>query len=299
VTFDFRDAPPPREGPCGNLYRVNLVSCCRVGLKCIVAPHISANHGMYRPMKVLTTPGTITHAIHPAPGTTWGDVGRAVIEGVFSALAPAVPDRVIANQSGYGHTMAIAGIRPDSGEPYVHLSPYAVGFGARATKDGINALCSIINGDNDNVPCEVVEAEFPLRIDRYELMQDAGGPGKFRGGLAPRTDIRILSDGATVSGSFDRYDFPPQGLFGGKPGMTSALILDLGGESEANRPKVGGWPVPRNSIVSHQPGGGGGYGDPHERSRDLVIADVENGYVSRESAVRDYGLTPDLLPDDG
>ena len=292
VTFDFRDNEPQRAAACANIALVNLVSCCRLALKCLVVPHVSANQGLYRPMQVLTTPGTITHPLHPAPGTTWGDIGRAVIEGVFVALAPVLPDRVIADQSGYGHTTAIAGIRPDTGEPYVHLSPYAVGWGARSSKDGINALCGILNGDNDNVPCEVIEAEFPLRVERFELIQDAGGAGKFRGGLGIRTDFRVLSDGAVVSGSLDRYLYAPRGLFGGGPGMTTALILDLGGEGEANRPKAGGLPVPRGGIISHRTGGAGGYGDPRERDPARIRADVENEYVSPEAAARDYGYAP-------
>jgi N-methylhydantoinase B len=100
----------------------------------------------------------------------------------------------------------------------------------------------------------------------------------------------VLSEGATVSASLDRYDFMPPGLFGGKSGMGSALLLNLGQDDEVNRPKTAGIRVPRGSVVSHRTGGGGGFGDPRQRDRERVQADVENGYVSGEVAERDYAL---------
>jgi N-methylhydantoinase B len=139
------------------------------------------------------------------------------------------------------------------------------------------------------VPCEVVEAEFPLRVERYELIQDSGGPGTHRGGLGVRTDLRVLSDGATVSASLDRYRFPPPGRFGGAPGHGSSLRLGLGEADEVDRPKTGGFWVKSGSVISHRTGGGGGFGDPRLRDPQRLAEDVENGYVSDHSASRDYG----------
>ncbi len=290
IVFDFSDAEEQHGGACGNIPLVGTVSACRVALKCLLAPHVSANHGLYRPMRVVTRPGTMMHPVHPAPCTTWGDMCRAVMEAIFSALAPVMPDKVAAGMFGQVQAMAIASTDPRTGEPYIHFMPYAGGWGARSTKDGINALCALANGDNYNIPCEVVEAEFPLMVERYELIQDSGGPGKYRGGLGVRIDFRVLSDGATVSASLDRYKFMPPGLFGGGSATGSALLLNLGDDDEVDRPKAAGVRVRKGGLISHRTGGGGGFEDPRRRDPERVRSDVENGYVSLEAAVRDYGL---------
>ena len=290
IVVDFSDCEEQHEGACGNIPLVGTVSACRLALKCLLAPHVSANDGLYRPIRVVTKPGTMTHPVHPAACTTWADMCRAVMEAIFSALAPVMPDKVAAGIFGQVQAMAIAGDDPRTDEPYIHFMPYAGGWGARSTKDGINALCALANGDNYNIPCEVAEAEFPLLVERYELIQDSGGPGKYRGGLGVRIDFRVLSDGATVSASLDRYKFTPPGLFGGGSGRGSALFLSLGEKDEVNRPKAAGVRVPKGSVISHRTGGGGGFDDPRRRDRERVRADVENGYVSLEAAVRDYGL---------
>jgi N-methylhydantoinase B len=166
--------------------------------------------------------------------------------------------------------------------------PYAGGWGARATMDGMNALCPLLNGDNFNVPCEVIEAKFPLEVEQYSLIPDSGGPGKFRGGLGVRVDYRVLSDTATVSASLARFRFEPPGLFGGGNGMRSALMLNLGEPDEANRPIIGGVRVDRGRVVSHQCGGGGGYGDARERDEERLRDDILDGYVTAETARHAY-----------
>jgi N-methylhydantoinase B len=293
IKFDFTDCEPQRYGACGNAYVVNTVAACRVATKCLFGPDLTTNEGFYRPMQVVTKPGTVTHPLHPAPGTVWDNIGRSIIESVFFALAPVMPDRVQAGIFGGVQAMAIAGDDARLGQPYIHFMPYAGGWGARSSKDGINALCPILNGDNDNIPCEVSEAKFPLLVERYELIQDSGGPGHFRGGLGVRIDYRVLSDGATVSAGLARWRFQPPGLFGGGPGMLSSLILRAGTEQEENRPLIGGVGVEKGTVISHRCGGGGGFGDPRERDHERLLADVANGYVSAEAAVRDYGLSPE------
>jgi N-methylhydantoinase B len=127
-------------------------------------------------------------------------------------------------------------------------------------------------------------------VERYELIQDSGGSGKHRGGLGVRTDFRVLSDGATVSASLDRYEAMPPGLFGGGSAKGSALLLRLGDEDEVNRPKAAGVRVGKGRVISHRTGGGGGFEDPLLRDPERVRADIENEYVSPEAALRDYGL---------
>jgi N-methylhydantoinase B len=216
-------------------------------------------------------------------------MGYAVYEAIFKALAPVLPARVVAGLFGYGQTMAIAGPAADGHGTFVHFMPYAGGWGGRAGKDGLSAMCPLLNGDNFNVPCEVIEQEFPLRVERYELIQDSAGAGEFRGGLGVRTDLRILSDSADVYASLNRYKIAPSGLFGGQSSALNYLLLERPDGSVENHPKAAGVRVPQGGLISHRTSGGGGYGDPHERAQERVAADVADGYISEGAARRDYG----------
>jgi N-methylhydantoinase B len=263
-----------------------------VAFKCATLPNAITNEGSYRPLSIVTVPGTVVHPVPPAPVTIWGDVGRAIIEAVLRALGQADPARAIAGFYGNVDGLAIAGDDPRTGEPYIHFSPYAGGWGARADKDGVSALCPIINGDNSNVPCEVVENRYPLRVERYELMNNSGGAGEFRGGLGVRIDYRVLDHDATVSASLDRYRIAPPGIFGGGEGARSGLYVDVGDGEERPAHKVAGMAVPPGTLISHRTGGGGGYGDPAKRDPEAVRADVTEGYVSEQAASALYGTAP-------
>lgn len=290
IELDFSECPPQRYGGCGNATWVSTGAAARVAFKCATLPHATTNHGTYRPLTVRTRPGTVLHPVPPAPVTCWGDVGRSIIESVLRAIGQADPGRTIAGFYGNVDALAISGTDSRTGDPYIHFSPYAGGWGARSDKDGINALCPIINGDNANVPCEVVEHRYPICVERYELVADSGGAGRWRGGLGVRIDYRILSDGATISGSLDRYAIAPPGLAGGGDGGLSGLYV-VDPESGEERPvhKCAGVPVPREAIVSHRTGGGGGYGRPRERERALIEHDVRNGYLTPVAATELYG----------
>jgi N-methylhydantoinase B len=289
IEIDFTECGAQRYGGCGNATWASTVSAARVAYKCATLPHSITNQGFYRPLTVRTRPGSLVHPVPPAPVTIWGDVGLAIIEGVLRALGQADPERAIAGFYGNVDALAIAGDDPGTGEQYIHFAPYAGGWGARARKDGVNGLCPIINGDNSNVPCEVIEHRYPLLVEQYALVPDSGGAGRLRGGLGIRIDYRVLSANTTVSASLDRYRIHPPGVFGGRDGGLSGLFVDAGDGCERPAHKVGGLPVPTGGLVSHRTGGGGGYGDPLERERGLVALDVEDGYVSPERARELYG----------
>jgi N-methylhydantoinase B len=292
ITCDFTGHEPQRAAASANINRVCLEAMCRVALKCVLTPNLPANQGLYRPLSVVTTPGTVTDPVHPAPCTTWGDMGYAVYEAIFQAVSPVLPTRVVAGLFGYGQTMAIAGRRA-SGSEYVHFMPYAGGWGGRDGKDGLSAMCPLLNGDNFNVPCEVIEHEFPLLVERYELIADSAGPGCYRGGLGVRTEYRLLDGSAEIFASLNRCEIPPRGLFGGRPAILNALLLERPDGSVENWPKAAGVVVAEGGLISHRTAGGGGYGDPAERDRERIRADVLDGYVSESGARQAYGWAPE------
>ena len=289
MTVDLSESADQRSGACGNAVVTATVAAVRVAFKCLTLPHAPTNEGSYRPLTVLTRPGSSTHALAPAPVTLWGDVARAVIEAVLGAIGSADPDRAIGGLFGNVDAMALAGVREDTGQEWIYFAPFAGGWGGRARTDGLSALCPIINGDNDNVPCEVIEASYPLRVERYELTSDSCGAGRRRGGLGVRFDVRILEPGTTLSASLDRYRIAPPGVHGGDDGALSGLWVDEGDGIERPAHKVAAREVPRGALVSHRTGGGGGHGDPRERERERVADDVADGYVTPEAASRLYG----------
>ena len=277
MVVDLSESDDQRSGACGNATRTSSVAAARVAFKCLTLPHATTNEGSYAALTVITREGSCTHAASPSPVTIWGDVGRAIIEAVIRAVGQADPARAIGGLYGNVDAMAINGTR--DGRDWIYFAPFAGGWGARAVRDGLSALCPIINGDNDNVPCEVIEAAFPLRVERYELIPGSGGAGRMRGGLGVRFDVRVLDDGCTLSGSLDRYRVAPPGVFGGEDGALSGLWVDDGDGVEQAAHKVSARPVPRGARISHRTGGGGGYGPPDQRPAELIERDLLDGYV--------------------
>jgi N-methylhydantoinase B len=145
-----------------------------------------------------------------------------------------------------------------------------------------------------NTPVEAIETEFPVRVERYELACDSGGPGMFRGGLGVRRQWRILAEESSVNLRMDRFKFSSPGVFGAKPARASKAVLNPGsGAERALTSKVAGLLLKRGDLLSVEFAGGGGWGDPLERDVGRVRDDVARGYVSRESAQKDYGVALD------
>ncbi|MDX6728767.1 MAG: N-methylhydantoinase [Baekduia sp.] len=289
VTADFSESDLQRREACGNASFAVTQSGVRLAMRCFADPDLPSNEGCYRPITVIAPAGTCVNAVPPAPVTTGGlDIGHVVIESVFQAMAQAVPDRAIAGLYGSVSALVLAGY--DGDQSYVHISPYSGGWGARATKDGINGLMTILNGDCNNVPCEVVERKFPLRVERYALLDDTGGPGRFRGGLGIATDYRLMTDGV-MSTALMRYRHGPWGLFGGGAGKASVTVVNPGTDEERRHHSGGGIPLKAGDLVSHRVGGGGGFGPAAERDLELIERDLREGYVSAKAAVHEYGVT--------
>jgi N-methylhydantoinase B len=145
-----------------------------------------------------------------------------------------------------------------------------------------------------NTPIEAVESEFPVRVERYELARDSGGPGTFRGGLGVRRQWRILADETSVNLRMDRFKFSSPGIFGAKPARASQAVLNPGSTTErALTSKVAGLRLARGDLLSVEFAGGGGWGDPCRRDVARVRVDVARDYVSVASAQTDYGVVLD------
>jgi N-methylhydantoinase B len=152
-------------------------------------------------------------------------------------------------------------------------------------------MFSTFDGDTRMVPTEMVEAKYPLRVDRYELIPDSAGPGKYRGGFGVRRDIRVLGHKAGFVLTYEHCKYtPPWGLFGGEPPFVSvAVVYKNDGRIVCYR-KVTGLQLEPDEVISYRSAGGGGYGSPLERAPEQVQEDVENALISIEQAKDQYGV---------
>jgi len=145
--------------------------------------------------------------------------------------------------------------------------------------------------NTSNLPIEAMEVEFPLRIERYELVCDSGGPGKYRGGMGVLRDMRLLADNASVSLRSARQRFPAPGLAGAQPGGLGAFIRNPGAPSETRLGlTTSGTPLANGDLLRVITPGGGGYGKPSERDREAVKRDLIEGKISAAAAREFYGI---------
>ena len=288
MTVDFSEIADQVVGAMNSGRNGGAVAAARVAGKYLLTPDEPANEGDFRPIKVIIPEGKLLSA---RPGAAIGQSGTTlptIIDTIFKAMAPAMPERVSAAHHGTYGIHVFFGHHPRSGALFSHVGTAIGGWGASIDADGTGPARSLVHGDTLEVPCELQEALYPLRMEGIALATDSAGPGRFRGGLGADRSYLVLADCA-VEISFERSKCPPWGLQGGGAGAVGGVDLRRadGGRDHILKGQVALKPGDRVIIRS---GGGGGFGAPHLREVAGVRADVENGYVSIEAARQDYGV---------
>jgi N-methylhydantoinase B len=222
----------------------------------------------------------------PAPVVGRNVFTHRVANVVMAALGQALPDRAVASYYGNSNVHIFSAYGED-GRANVQFEIEVGGWGGRPGKDGPDCLSAGVHNLANN-PVELVENDFPLRILRYQLRPDSGGPGRYRGGLGAERTAELLAD-CEFAAQFDRMKFPAPGLHGGLPGATARIIRERDGVCEPLAGKSVGVRLQRGDVVRVLTQGGGGLGDPRERDRAAVARDVAQGKVSMQAAARDYG----------
>lgn len=294
IELDFTDNPDQVKGAI-NLPLSALRASVYYAIRSIVDPSLPSNGGYYRAIHIKSRPGCILGCTEPAACAGRSDTAQRVADMIFGAMSEVVPHQVIAGSNSSITGVYFGGVSPDTGEYYVYMETFGGGSGARFNKDGLSCV-QVHMSNTSNLPIESMEVEFPYMVERYELVTDSGGPGKYRGGLSMSKDIRVLGHDSEFTIKADRQKVPPYGLFGGKPGLPGLItIYPDTDEARTVDSKKSGNLLKANGVLRCQMPGAGGYGNPLERSRELLIRDLEEGYVSPESAMRDYGMTQEEL----
>ena len=293
VFFDFDGCDPQRRAPV-NSTKAMTFSACAYALRALMAPDMPVNEGFYRHIKMNAKPGTVVHAVHPAPVVGGWQPQVRINDMLFKAFAPGMPTKIAASTKAMMAQAGFGIIDSENGEYHCNYEALAGGYGARATSDGPDAVQQ--HGQNtENAPVEEVESHFPMRVSRLSLIEDSEGPGKFRGGLGMRRDYHFPNDPATFTVLSDRDLVGPQGIFGGMAGRKAYYILNPGSPTEEQSELTSKCVVELKpgDTVSFQTPGGGGYGPPEEREPAAVLKDVVGGKISRQRARDLYGVVID------
>jgi N-methylhydantoinase B len=292
MTIDFTDVSKQVRGFFNSAITTGY-GCAQVAYKCITSPtDYPINDGAFRSLKVIIPPGRIISATRPAPMRWWMTFPMTIVDTVFKALQPAMPDKVIAAHHADLVVASINGYLPRDGKLFIYVGGLiGGGWGAKASEDGVGATIAINDGDTHNGPSEQVEVKYPLLVERYGLYEDSGGPGRFRGGLGTVQTVRARHD-IMLNAQIERVNCRPWGLAGGLSGAGNQVTVRRAGGEEEYFPsgKVLSQSIRPGDSFTLRSGGGGGYGSPLERDPAAVEEDVIQGYVSREKAAAVYGV---------
>lgn len=292
VLFDLSGSDPQRRAPVNSTF-AQTFSACAYALKCLIDQDIPVNQGFYDLVRVFAPEGTVVNCRPPAPVVGGWETQTRLVDTILNAFAYALPHKVPAGSKAMMCHAGFGGVNPETGEYQCFLETLAGGYGGRAVSDGPDAVQT--HGQNtENAPIEETEAAYPVRITRYELINDSEGPGMFRGGLGLRRDYLFPEYPVTFTILADRDREGPGGLFGGLPAPPAKYILNPDGDAKSLSSKTTVELQP-GSVVSYRTCGGGGYGPPLARDPAMVLRDVRDGKVSASRAREIYGVVVDVV----
>jgi N-methylhydantoinase B len=286
IHFDFSGSSDQTQGPA-NIRPPLVRAACVYCLVALVDRFLPINQGLARLVEAKFRAGTVVDPHFPAAVNTYMPTALAVAEAVLTALAAFVPEKRIAGGSGSA-ALVLGGRDADTQRAYVHYEIFSGGTGARWGKDGVSATAFHLSNCK-TAPVEIIESEFPTRIERFEMIPDSGGAGRWRGGLGFARDYRILTDEVRFSMRTDKHAIEPFGSDNGLPGCKGSCIVNPDADKEKRLPsRFGDQRLGKRDLLRIERPGGGGLGNPLDRAAEQVLEDVRQGYVSVARAKSDY-----------
>lgn len=284
ITFDCAGTDPATPSAINSPLNYTRAYLLFV-IKGVTDMQLPQNQALLRPLSFDVPEGCVLNPSPPTATAARAIFNQRIVDVTMQAFAKAVPDRVVAASSHVANPN-YGGVDPETDKKFNVFDIIVGGIGGSDVKVGAEGVCPSFN--ISNIPVEVHEQDNPVTVEQFGLVTDSGGPGRNRGALAVRKDVTIHAD-VTFTNLMDRSDTPPPGLFGGHPGETARTLLNPADGRRPLHPK-GTYELEAGDTISIQACGAGGYGEPTECDPEAVLADVEKGYVSRESAREDYGV---------
>lgn len=289
MLVDLTGSDDMQAGPV-NCGEAQAISAARVAYKLLINPDNAPDGGAFRALSVRVRPRSLLAAEEPAPCQWYFTPLGLLIDLVVKALAEALPKQAAAASYGDSMIIGMSGLDPRTGRPWLDLEPTVGGWGAWDGSDGQDGLINNVNGSLKDLPIEVFETKFPMRLRHYGFRTDSGGAGRWRGGNGIVREYEVGCDEVTLYLWFERSQTPAWGLFGGHDATPPDVVVNPDRDDERHMLKCSRVILRRGDVVRTMTGGGGGFGPPGERDPELVRADVRDGHVSREAAQALYGM---------
>lgn len=286
--IDLSGSAPQQRGPINSPFP-GTMSACRYVLKSLTTPLLPANEGHFRPLKVIAPSGSIFNPTPPAACFLYAWPEQRLMDLIPMALAPAIPQRIVAHSGGDCCDFLMTDFDYENGRGDYGGGVEAVGMGASWNRDGENALLHHCESGCCNIPNEVEESRVPVLVERYQLREDSGGAGKFRGGVGVVKEYHALASTTAISIAERTEASVVTGIEGGKAGWLNEITYFPGTPRELKRGKHKA-DLHAGDRVLIRSGGGCGWGNPLERDPQAVLADVIAGYVSFTAAESEYGV---------
>ena len=289
IAFDWAGSSPQVKGAINATLSVTQATSF-TAIRSLLPADVPNNDGTFRAVEVTAPRGTIANMELPGACAARGLTGFRMLDCAFGALAKMAPDKVCAASDGGNVGISVGGYRADR-SPFIYVDFTCGTWGGRPFSDGLEGNANLL-ANMAAQSAEVSEIENPVEILANELVADACGAGRFRGGAPFYRDYRMREEEATVQVRSDRQVHRPYGLYGGRPGAPGAVVLNPEGEAKTLPSKIT-MTCRRGDVVRWVLPGGGGWGDPLDRDPGRVLRDVRNELVSPAAAERDYGVVVD------
>lgn len=259
ITIDLTETADQVKGAVNCSYAV-AQACAAYVVKMLADPSLPSNAGLTAPIDVETRPGSLVHAEFPAPvahGNT--QTSQRIVDTILGAFEKFTEDLVPAASSGSMSIVTIGGVDTRTGNYYSYVETYGGGQGAAFDMNGASATHTHMTNTR-NTPCEVIEREYPLRVEAYEISRGTGGKGKHSGGDGLLRHLTLTHGSATVVAGTSRVTTSPWGLKGGAPGENAQIQLHKEDNVET-LPSMSRFDVEAGQGISIRTAGGGGHGN--------------------------------------
>ena len=288
VKFDFNGTSPQVAGNINVTLNATQAAAAYC-LKALLDPEIPNNQGVLNVCEIECPSGSLLNCTPPAPVAARANTSQRIIDVIIGALADALPDAVVGAANGANTTAVFSGVDPATGKDYLYLETLGGGFGGRNDRDGKDGVQVHIT-NTSNLPVEVIEMEYPLRVLSYGLVEDSGGAGTYRGGMGLRREITPLGHDCIFNGAGERFRHAPWGVFGGADGGRGRFLHTHPNASEEQLEiKPSGIVLKEGAKILVETPGSGGYGAPDQRSEADIETDRRSGKFSDAYLKRHYG----------